>query len=115
VELALVELGADLAAVRDVDRHETHAAALRSEHTRVALIRIHVRIAEPVRRCCDADARQDRDAIPLALAVMHRLVTECGEGECRKGFVGGLRFLEAQDVDVGVREEFLDAREPGFQ
>ena len=90
VQLALVELGTDLAPVRHVHADEVDAAARRGEE-RARRPRTDRRAVgpKPVDGVLDADARQDRHAVPLALAVVHRLVAERrererGERSCRR-------------------------------
>src|SRR5262249_24911576 len=57
----------------------------------------------------------DRHAVPLPLAVVHRLVAVPLEREVRERLVGELRLLQAEHVDVGITEELLDARQSRLQ
>jgi hypothetical protein len=114
-DLALVELASDRAPVRDVGARHRDAAALRGEQAGVAFIGIVETVAEAEGRIVDADARQDRDAVPLPLAVVHRFVAECAELQLRKGLVGEFGLLQTEHVDVGVAEELLDTRDAGLQ
>ena len=115
VELAVVELGADLAPVRHVDAHHPDTTAGGREDPGVALVRVDVVLVEAGGDVVDADAGQDGDAVPLALPVVHRLVAECREGEVRERVVGELRLLEAQHVGVGVGQPLLDPLLAGLQ
>src|SRR5262245_21139650 len=92
-DLALVELAADRAPVRNVRARHRDAAALRREQAGVAFVGIVESVAEPERGVVDADARQDRDTVPLSLAVVHRLVAERAELQLRKRLVGELGLL----------------------
>ena len=107
-ELAVVELGAHLPAVGDVDAHDAHAVARCREHTRVALVGVDVILVEAVGRVADAHAREDGDAVPLPLPVVHRLVAQGLEAQVRERLVGELGLLQAQDVGLGVGEPLLD-------
>ena len=113
-QLAVVELGADLAAVGHVDADHADSAARGRQHPRVALVRVG-ELAEAARDVVDTDARQDGDAVPLALTVVHRVVAEGRERELREALVGELGLLQAQDVGLGVPEPLLDARQAGLQ
>ena len=113
-EFAVVELGADLTPVRHVDADDADAAARRRDHTRRPRRgrrgRRRTRSWPP--RC---HARQDGDAVPLALAVVHRLVSQRGERQVREGLVGELGLLQAEHVGAGVAEPLLDANLSGLQ
>ena len=55
----------------------------------------------------EADLRQDRHAVPLALPVVGRFIAALGKRQGRKGVVGQFRLLQQQDVGL----YFVD---PGF-
>ncbi len=115
-QLALVELGADLAAVGHVHADHAHAAAHRGEEAGVALVRVdELGAVEPGGDVGDAGAGQDRHAVPLPGPVVHRVVPEALEGQLRERVVGELGLLEAQDVGLGVLQPLLDPGEAGLQ
>ena len=102
-ELAVVELGADLAPVRHVDADEADPAAVGGDEARVTFVRDRrARRRSRWSTFVDADAGEDRDAVPLALAVVHGLVAERLRTQLRERLVGELGLLEAEHVDVGV-------------
>ena len=56
----------------------------------------------------ETDLRQDRDAVPLALPVVGRLVAQRRERQRRERVVGDLRLLQAHDVGLDLGEPLLD-------
>src|SRR5207244_6056786 len=84
------------------------------DEARVVTVRV-VDVAEAAGDVAEADARQECDTVPLAIAVVNGLVPQSRERELRKRVVGELRLLEAQDVGFSLREPFLDARQPRLQ
>ena len=102
-----VVLGADAAAVRDIDAGDLHPPTNCGDQPR-----IRVRVGT-VRKTHDgaADAQPGKDGnpVPLARAMVHGLITEGGEGHVGEGRVGQLGLLQAEHVGPRVGEPFGDA------
>ena len=63
----------------------------------------------------EADLRQDRDTVPLPLAVVGALVAHRLERQRRERIVGELGLLEAQHVGLHLGEPLLDPFQTGAQ
>ena len=75
--------------------------------------RLNLGVTESRFHALDAAAREDRDAVPLAVAVVRCLVAELGE-RCRiEGIVGHLRLLEQHHVDLGRFQPLEHPRHSG--
>ena len=61
------------------------------------------------------DPAGDGHTVPPAVTVVDRLVAQRGECPVRKGCVGLLGLLHAQDVRLGVADPLLHPGEPGAQ
>jgi hypothetical protein len=101
-------------AVRDVERPDSNALAERRDGTalRVGEARLPV---EPALDIAQADPRDDGDAVVAALAVGRGLVAELIQLIVRKGRVGDLRLLEAQNIRLDPLQPLADPRQAGRQ
>ena len=72
-------------------------------------------VGEAGHHVVEPDPAQDGDAVPAALAVVHRLVAERREGQRREGGVGQLGLLHADDVGLALGQPLLDPLEAGVE
>ena len=105
-ELVAVVVGVGLAPVRDVEAVDADPAAGRGDRARLRPLPVG-RALEPGDHVVEADAGEDRHAVPLALAVGGDLVAallQLPAQQLGERLVGELRLLEADDVGAPLVE-----------
>ena len=108
VELVAVVLVVESPPVRDVHGADPDAGTRDREQPGVQVRWIAV--GEAGHDVIDADSRQHRDPVPLALAVVGGGVAEGLESQSREAAVGQLRLLHADDVGLHLGQPGLHAR-----
>ena len=105
-------LAAHLPTVRDVDTVDPDTTTGGGHQPSALLVDPG---AEPVVDVVETDPAGDGHPVPAAVAVGRRFVAEGREGHGRKGGVGQLGLLHAQDIGSGVLDPFLHPRQTGVE
>ena len=111
-QLDLEVLAVQAPPVGHVDRVDPHPATGGGHYPATVIV---IGCPEPLHRVDHPDPTDDGHAVPLALAVVDRLVAELGEGGGREGGIGLLGLLQAEDVGPVGLDPGGDQGETGAQ